>query len=220
MPIPQDAFRLCADDFLYNLAPALGHVITTAEPQSCYRIHGKNNYASRSFAEKLDIELLSYDQLCGALADVLGCNGIAADPARWRQHSWFHRLERAITDIKHVLDSYDSFVLIDGDEWDAADAFPSCAVRPFIERDGIDWGPPANCDSAIDQLEVLRRQGEERLVIGWPAFWWFEAYPDFATHLEETSSCVLRNDNVAIFRLDRYSDSPVSLNDRRMRSAR
>jgi glycosyltransferase involved in cell wall biosynthesis len=216
LPIPKDDFRLCADDYLYNLAPAFGDVKTFAQPQSCYRIHGKNNYSSRSFNEKLDIELQGYERLCGALANTLRANGIDAEPAKWWQHSWFHRLERAIADIKQLVGSHDRFILVDGNEWDAAGAFDSCAVRPFIERNGFDWGPPANCECAIEQLEALRHAGEEYIVIGWPAFWWFETYPDFSKHLEQTSNCVFRNDDVAIFRLDRRPDSPASIDRSQM----
>jgi hypothetical protein len=211
MSIPENVFRLCADDYLYNLAPAFGQVHTIDQPQSCYRIHGKNNYSSKSFHERLDIELRAYDDQCCSLAEALSRNGISVDPAKWKQHSWFHRLERAIADIKRVLGSRDSFVLVEGNEWDAAGAFESCVVRPFIERDGLDWGPPADSECAIEQLEARRLEGEEYVVIGWPAFWWFEAYPTFAKHLERTASCLLRNDNVAIFRLDQSPQSLISL---------
>jgi hypothetical protein len=46
-------------------------------------------------------------------------------------------------------------------------------------------------------------------VIGWPAFWWFDAYPAFAKHLERTANCLVRNDDVTIFRLDRRVVLPV-----------
>jgi len=203
LPIPEKVFELCADDYLYNLAPAFGGVQTIVQPQSCYRLHGRNNYSSRSFQEKLDIELRGYEGQCAALADVLGRNGIFVDPAKWRQHSWFHRLERAIADIKRFVGPSDNFVLIDGNEWDAADAFESRIVRPFIEINGLDWGPPADCECAIEQLEAHRKQGNHYLVVGWPAFWWFDAYPDFVKHLELNSSCLLRNECVAIFRINR-----------------
>ena len=202
LPIPEHVFPLCADDYLYNLAPAFGHVQTIAQPQSCYRLHGQNNYSSRSFYEKLDIELQGYEKQCAALANVLGRNGIFVDPAIWRQHSWFHRLEQAMADIKRLTGPHENIVLVDGNEWDAAEAFESRTVRPFIERNGLDWGPPAECECAIEQLEALRQQGIQYLVIGWPAFWWFDAYPDFVKQLEENSSCLLRNEGVAIFRID------------------
>jgi glycosyltransferase involved in cell wall biosynthesis len=213
MPIPENEFRLCADDYLYNLAPAFGQVKTLAQPQSCYRIHGKNSYSSRSFHEKLAIELQGYEQQCSALANTLGRNGIFVDPAKWRRHSWFHRLEQAIADIKRIVGSHDSFVLVDGNEWDAADAFESRTVRPFIEKNGLDWGPPADCERAIEQLEGLRQLGGQYVVFGWPAFWWFDAYPDFAKHLKENTRCLLRNDFVAIFHLDRCPTSLVSVGE-------
>jgi glycosyltransferase involved in cell wall biosynthesis len=211
LPIPEGIsyFRLCADEYLYTLAPAFGLVRTIREPQSCYRIHGNNVYSGRSMQEKLAIELAGYDEVCRALQNILSRNGITVDLHNWKRYSWFHCLDRALSDICATIPDGEQIVLVEGGTWDATGAFGSRAVRPFIEQEGLDWGPPADCECAIDQFEIIRQQGSQYFVIGWPAFWWFDAYPGFAKHLEQTANCLVRNDYVAIFRLDRRVALPL-----------
>jgi hypothetical protein len=107
---------------------------------------------------------------------------------------------------------------VEGGTWDATGAFGSRSVRPFIEQEGLDWGPPTDCECAIDQFEAIRQQGVQYFVIGWPSFWWLDAYPGFAKHLEQTANCLVRNDYVAIFRLDRRVALPVSADVSQMAS--
>jgi glycosyltransferase involved in cell wall biosynthesis len=201
LPMPEDAFRLCADDYLYTLAPAFGQARTIHQPQGCYRIHGQNNYSARSFRDKLQIELSNYDQLCNALSTTLKRNGMPIDLNAWKQHSWFHRLDRAVSNILNTVPDESSLVLVEGGTWDADGAFGRRTVRPFVEHKGEDWGPPPDSDAAIAQLESIRRSGSNYLVIAWPSFWWFDEYPTFFEHLEEAATCVLRNDDVVIFKL-------------------
>src|SRR5207248_7030303 len=130
---------------------------------------------------------------------------------KWRQHSWFHRLAGAVSDTLRAVGPNANLVLVDGGEWDATDAFGSRAVRPFIERGGLDWGPPPDGEFAIEQLEIVRREGTQYFVIGWNCFWWFDAYPSFAEHLERTANCLLRNENVAIFRLNPFTASTLNV---------
>ncbi|MCI0334732.1 MAG: glycosyltransferase, partial [Planctomycetes bacterium] len=146
LPIPEHVpyYRLCADEYLYTLAPVFGRLRTIAEPQGCYRIHGKNVYSGRSFREKLNLELAGYDQHCRAVAATLKRNGVHVNTSLWSKHSWFHRLERAVTAIFSTVPEDATFVLVDGGTWDAAEAFGRRRVRPFYCVHGDDWGPPAD----------------------------------------------------------------------------
>jgi Glycosyl transferase family 2 len=202
-PIPEDIayYRRCADEYLYTLAPAFGRVRTIAEPQSCYRIHGQNIYSSRSFREKLDIELEGYEHQCRALSATLGRNGISVDAARWKEHSWFHRLDRAVTDIMRVVPDGANLALVDGGTWDAAEAFGLRNVYPFMHRNGVDRGPPFDCDAAIARLAEIRQQRGPYLAIAWPSYWWFDTYSQFFKHVERTAECVTKNDAIVIYRL-------------------
>ena len=44
---------------------------------------------------------------------------------------------------------------------------------------------PAHSDEAISQLETLRAQGAQYLLIPHTSFWWLEFYTDFTSHLQE-----------------------------------
>jgi hypothetical protein len=209
MPIPENVeyYRTCADEYLYTLAPAFGRLRTITNPQSCYRIHGRNTYSGRSFREKLHLELSGYDQQCAALSATLERNGMSVDLNQWKQHSWFHRLDRALSSVLSAVPDESECVLVDGGTWDADEAFGRRTVRPFLERNASDWGAPPNSDAAIAQLDSICRSGIEYLVIGWPSFWWFDEYQEFFDQLNRVATCVLKNDVVAIYKLPRLQPS-------------
>ena len=200
-PIPEGVFRLCADDYLYTLAPAFGLARTINQPQGCYRIHGQNNYSACSFRDRLQIELSNYDRQCNALRATLERNGMPVDVNAWKQHSWFHQLDRAVTDILNTVPDQSSLVVVEGGTWDANGAFGRRSARSFIACNGEDWGPPPDSNTAIAHLEAIRRDGIEYLVFAWPSFWWFDEYPRFFDHVEEVATCVLRNDVVVIYKV-------------------
>ena len=202
-PIPENVayYRKCADEYLYTLAPAFGRLGTISEPQSCYRIHDESIYSSRSSLERIKLELAGYDDHCRAVNAALSRNGIAVDINNWKRHSWFHQLKRTIDDILHVVPENADLVLVEGNSWDAAAAFGSRNVRPFLTQDGCDWGPPANSTEAIAALESIRRSSIDYLAFGWPSFWWLDEYRKFFEHLEQAATCLLRNDVVVIYSL-------------------
>jgi hypothetical protein len=203
LPIPEDVpyYRKCADEYLYTLAPAFGRLRTIGQPQGCYRLHGQNYYSGRSVLEQLKLELEGYDHQCSAVSAALLRNGVSVDVSRWKRYSWFHQLDRALSDILQHVPEDANLVLVEGGAWDAAGALASRNVRPFLARDGNDWGPPENCDTAIAELEKMSRDSIHYLAIGWPSFWWFTEYPRLFEHLERNASCVLQNEVVVIYRI-------------------
>jgi glycosyltransferase involved in cell wall biosynthesis len=203
LPIPEDVpyYRQCADEYLYTLAPAFGRVRTIVEPQSCYRLHGRNIYSGRTFREKLDFELDGYDQQCSALSAALSRNGITVDVGAWKEHSWFHRLNQAVTILLDTVPEGSTLVLVDGGAWEAAGAFGRRIVRPFLLRNGVDWGPPRDCAAAIAEWESMRFQEAQYLAIAWHCFWWYDAYPRFCRHLEQHADCIVKNDVIAVYKL-------------------
>lgn len=203
MPIPEDIpyYRSCADEYLYTLAPVFGRVRTIPQPQGCYRIHGGNVYSSRSFRQKLELELAGYDSQCRAIGAALAKNGVEVDTAAWKRHSWFHRLDRAVTDILTVVPEGEEFILIDGNTWAAPPELMGRSVRSFIEMDGEDGGPPADDELAIARLKAIRESQTRFLVLAWPCFWWLDEYPHWSQVLHETGRCVLSNDALMIFDL-------------------
>lgn len=201
LPIPEDLayYKSCADEYLYTLAPVFGHVATIDEPQGCYRIHGENVYSSLSFREQLEMELSGYDEQCIALSNALGRNGIAVDTNEWKQHSWFHRLDRAVKDVMSAVPLGSKLVLVDGNTWGVGREFEGRTVRPFLDKFGVDWGPPAADQMAINQLQFLRERDVQFLVIAWPCFWWLDEFTIFSKCLNEIATCVIRNEAVIIY---------------------
>jgi SAM-dependent methyltransferase len=74
-------------------------------------------------------------------------------------------------------------------------------VLPFLERDGIYWGNPADDATAIRELERLVRSGTQFLVFAWPAFWWLTYYTGLFHHLRGQYRCVLNNERLTVFDL-------------------
>ena len=76
-----------------------------------------------------------------------------------------------------------------------------CFVLPFLERDGQYWGAPDDDDTAIRELERMRRSGANFLAFAWPAFWWLDYYSEFSAYLRATFQCLLENKYVVVFDL-------------------
>jgi FkbM family methyltransferase len=72
----------------------------------------------------------------------------------------------------------------------------------FVERDGVDWGAPADDEAALQELERLQRQGIRYLIFLWSAFWWLETYPRLFEELQSRSRCLLRNPRLLVFQLE------------------
>src|SRR6185437_11673283 len=106
----------------------------------------------------------------------------------------------ALSEIASVIHSGEKFILVDQDEWPQK-APPGRSAIPFLERDGVYWGPPADDIIAIGECKRLQQAGATYIVFGWPAFWWLQHYSSFQQHLRANSSCLMQNERVVIFRL-------------------
>lgn len=117
------------------------------------------------------------------------------------------RLQIAIRNMTHHIAPGQTLVLADEGQW--ALAFKDRKVIPFVEREGAYWGPPADDQAAISEIERLRALGAEFFVLGWPAFWWFDYYLEFRGYLETTFACLLKNSRLVIFDLRRRRDDSL-----------
>ena len=117
--------------------------------------------------------------------------------APWK---WDSRLDLSLTEIDALIAPRDSYILVDQATLSGA---VSTAARPvpFLEREGQYWGAPADDETAIRELERLRRSGLRFIVFLWPAFWWLDYYRIFRQYLEANFSCALRNTRLVIFSL-------------------
>jgi len=108
----------------------------------------------------------------------------------------------ATEDIATLIPSQDTFIMVDQAQFGIGVTGGRRAL-PFLERDGVYWGLPPDDETAIRELERLRKSGASFMVFGWPAFWWFNYYTDLHRYLVSNFRCLLQNNRLVIFDLRR-----------------
>ena len=182
---------MCADAYLYDLAPLYGPIARLQEPHGTYRQHPDRNFGARPFDERLPKSAFVHELLIPRLAERCRELGIQPDERSWAQRSWPLRSFRALTDIDGLVPSSTPFVLVDDGKL-GVNATPTRRLIPF---------PPSPSDDvALAELERLRPAGAEFLVVAWPAFSWFDQ-PRLARHLRSSHRLVLENEQVIAFAL-------------------
>ena len=114
---------------------------------------------------------------------------------------WLERLRLTKEEIAALIPPADDFILVDEGEWGGSGSIAGRHAIPFLERDGQYWGPPPDDETAVRELERLRRGGASHIVFAWPAFWWLDHYADFRRYLRATYRCALENDRLVAFDL-------------------
>jgi glycosyltransferase involved in cell wall biosynthesis len=93
-------------------------------------------------------------------------------------------------------------ILVDDGEYPfGASTLSPHRVLPFLEKDGQYWGPPADDDTAVQELERLRARGAEYLVFARSAFWWLEYYRRFRNYVFSTYGLVRSDERFLAFSL-------------------
>jgi glycosyltransferase involved in cell wall biosynthesis len=197
LPVP-DLFKTGADTYLFELAPFFGVVRTISEPQSLYRLHGRNFHSLMSIDYKINRQLTYYSSCCAELR--ARCGAAQVDEEEWKRHSWWHRLDLAVKEIATLPGPGDPLILVDDGVWEVGPIAGRPRI-PFLERHGHYWGRPADDAAAISELRRLQRSGAKLIGFAWPAFWWLEQYADFHRYLLERFPCILDNDRLRVFDL-------------------
>ena len=106
-----------------------------------------------------------------------------------------------VEELESVIPEGEAFILVDGGLGieRAEDVTATRRMVRFLERNGDDWGPPADDEQAIEELETLRLGGAGFIVFAWPAFWWLDYYAGFHRHLDDSYRCVLASDALIVF---------------------
>jgi glycosyltransferase involved in cell wall biosynthesis len=208
LPIEKDGdFHF--DTYFSVVAAALGTIRAIQEPQGYYRIHGSNIFASHSSDVRNRKNLSNYEFSCLALSRRLLEVGVQVDPNVWKNdnyhYSWMHMQDAASEELKARIPAGETFILVDednwGDGWGRSEVVSDRRSVPFLERDGLYWGPPPDDETAIKEFERLRQTGANFIVFAWPAFWWLDYYSGLARHLRSQFSCVLENERAIVFDL-------------------
>ena len=113
---------------------------------------------------------------------------------------WLHRTGQWQEDLASVIPQDETFVFVDDGQL-AHEIMDGRPAVPFLEHDGQYWGPPPDDDSAIRELERLRRSGAHFIVFAWPAFWWLEYYTGLHEYLRQRYRRVLENERLVVYEL-------------------
>lgn len=112
---------------------------------------------------------------------------------------WRRQVEKATIEILDIVPPGKTFVLMDEDRWGTERDMRGRLRLPFLQRHGQYWGPPADDETAVREMEELRGAGAGYVVVGWPAFWWLDSYPTLHDYLRSHFHCVAENDRIVAF---------------------
>jgi O-methyltransferase len=137
-------------------------------------------------------EFLGERQLAHRIETVLGeSNGTGAlfrkGNTTWRQTwtrelPWFEQRGLVARQIERLIPLGESFILVDQEQFGAS-IVAGRHVFPFLEKDGEYWGPPADDEQAVRELERLRQAGARYIIFACHASWWFDYYPGLREYL-------------------------------------
>jgi hypothetical protein len=89
-------------------------------------------------------------------------------------------MRTAHAELVRLLPLDEPFVLVDEEQ--LRPTLPHRQARPFLEKDGIYWGPPGDDVSAVAELRRMRDAGARRAVFIWSTFWWLDHYAGLKAH--------------------------------------
>ncbi len=199
-PLPE-GIRYGVDGYLWTVVPLFGRVEEIPTPLGTYRWHGENWYAGRPLEERVRIGVEEFDFYYSELDRWCARLGRPFDMEACLRESWFHRMHRSIQEMERLIPPGGSFILVDEDRWGVGGELLGRRAIPFLERAGRYWGPPPDDETAMAEMERLRRQGAGFIAFVWPAFWWLDHYVPFHRYLRGHYPCVLENDRLVVFDL-------------------
>ncbi len=109
------------------------------------------------------------------------------------------RFKRVKEGLSTLIPAAEPFILVDEDQ--LRGELPHTNALPFLEKDGLYWGPPSDDATGIFELERMRKGGARYIAFTWPAFWWLGHYADLAKYLRANYSCVREDDSLIVFQL-------------------
>jgi hypothetical protein len=115
--------------------------------------------------------------------------------------TWWHRLHAAAKAVESMLPEGEPYVLIDEEQFSCEFVAGHTRV-PFVYDGDCYVGQPVDTGEAIQRLERFNAAGEKYLVIGWPAFWWFDHYANLLEQLKTCFQLLHAGDLVFVFRLE------------------
>ncbi len=198
MPIPERAYSIGADEYLFGLAPAFGPIVRLA-PLSLYRIHQRNAHAQRPFESMLAFQQRHYEIVARMVARTCELEGRAFDERPWRRSAWWLRTGRVVRAIERHVPAGEQVVLIDQGLLGIGVELRGRRMVPFPAARGEFAGAPADDERALVELERARRAGASYVALAWPAFWWTTEYPRLTTALRERRQTLVDDEDLVLF---------------------
>jgi hypothetical protein len=113
---------------------------------------------------------------------------------------WMQQLALISEDIASMIQPNTNFILVDQEQ--VRDYIPQqYHAVPFLERNGIYWGPPPDDKIAIRECNRLRQSGAQFIIFAWTAFWWLDYFTGLKRYLTSKFKCILVNSRLVIFDL-------------------
>ena len=109
------------------------------------------------------------------------------------------RMRAARTELYRLIPVDESFVLVDEEQ--LRPSLRHRRVRPFLEKGGIYWGPPADGETAVAELMRLRSLGVRRVAFLWSTLWWLQHYLALRSHLEGHAKLAHQSASLVIYEL-------------------
>ncbi|MDP9022041.1 MAG: glycosyltransferase [Actinomycetota bacterium] len=111
------------------------------------------------------------------------------------------RLMATAADLAAAARADQPLILVHDEQLNLNVVAPGLEVLPFLEREGLYWGPPPDDATAIAELERMHAEGASAIAFAWPSFWWLDHYPGFTEYLRASYATVLSNDRLVAFDL-------------------
>ena len=130
---------------------------------------------------------------------------------RWQlvKESW--KMNAAARRLRAMIPRQSAFILVNQDAWPADQWASGRRTFPFLEKDGRYMGIPEDDETAIHELERLRREGAAFIAFASPALWYLDHFSGLRQYLYETYRCVAEDERLVLFQLEQPSRSLASM---------
>lgn len=111
---------------------------------------------------------------------------------------WVRRSDSAQRAVRATI--RDGALAVIADDEQFRSNLTEICTRPFLERNGVYWGPPESAEKAVGELQRQVADGAKWFVLAWPMFWLKEENSTLARFLGSTARLVYTSDAVEIYR--------------------
>ena len=159
-------------------------------------------WATRDFRKFRGAQVKTVDQAT-LLAVIVqpGAPRLQLSPPKQAKPADARRLARARDELIRLIPSDVPFVLVDEEQ--IRSTLPHRFASPFLENQGLYWGPPPDDATAIRELERMLAAGARFIAFIWSTFWWLEHYAAFRDYLHANGTPIQEDEAVKVFALDR-----------------